>query len=235
MNFFKAGKRFTGLFSGVVAGFLLTTSGQNANAALTNCDTFSQLACLTAAPAKKQKLNRGFRTKSRFKRKLRHSYKHRRQNRRVILPHVQTHCFPQRLRRLMDQVERHYGKKLVLTSGYRSPRHNRRINGAKRSQHMHCKAVDFQIRGVNKYSLARYVKTLPSVGGVGSYCGSSSIHMDVGPKRSWHWGCGKRKKRSIYAKKRNRSKRHYRKSYRTASYRVKRKTHKKSWSYFNKM
>ncbi len=138
----------------------------------------------------------------------------------------------------MNQVERHYGKKLILTSGYRSPRYNRKVGGAKRSQHMHCKAVDFKIPGVNKYSLAAYVKTLPSAGGVGSYCGSSSIHMDIGAKRSWHWGCGKHKKRKRFVRNRKTHKRHYRKSrrsYRSASYRPARKRHAQNWINFQIM
>ena len=108
---------------------------------------------------------------------------------------IHTGCFPARLRSLIARVHKRFGRKLVITSGYRSPAHNRRIGGAKRSQHMHCKAVDFRVPGVSTYALARYVKSLPGVGGVGTYCGQSSIHMDVGPKRSWHWGCGKRRHR----------------------------------------
>jgi uncharacterized protein YcbK (DUF882 family) len=63
-------------------------------------------------------------------------------------------------------------------------------------------AVDFKIRGVNKYALARYLKKLPGRGGVGTYCGNSIVHLDVGPKRSWHHGC--RKKHRRYASKKRR-------------------------------
>ena len=99
---------------------------------------------------------------------------------------VSTSCFPPRLKRLLRQVSAHYGRKLVITSGFRSRRHNRRIGGARRSQHMHCKAADFYIPGVNKYSLARYLKRLPGRGGVGTYSGNRTVHLDVGTRRAWH-------------------------------------------------
>lgn len=113
---------------------------------------------------------------------------------------VTTSCFPARLKRLLRKVSRHYGRKLRITSGYRSHRHNRRIGGARRSQHIHCTAADFYVPGVNKYALARYLKSLPGRGGVGTYSGNRIVHLDVGPRRSWHWG-GRKKRR--YARKRS--------------------------------
>ncbi len=121
---------------------------------------------------------------------------------------VSTSCFPKRLRKLLKKVSAHYGRKLHITSGYRSHRHNRRIGGARRSQHLHCTAADFYVPGVNKYALARYLKRLPGRGGVGTYGGNRIVHLDVGPRRTWHWGA--RKRRHASKKRRYRSKRHYR-------------------------
>ncbi len=106
---------------------------------------------------------------------------------------VSTSCFPKRLRNLLKKVSAHYGRKLHITSGYRSHRHNRRIGGARRSQHLHCTAADFYVPGVNKYALARYLKRLPGRGGVGTYGGNRIVHLDVGPRRTWHWGGRKRR------------------------------------------
>lgn len=119
---------------------------------------------------------------------------------------VSTSCFPARLRKLLNKVSAHYGRKLRITSGFRSRRHNRRIGGARRSQHIHCTAADFYIPGVNKMSLARYLKRLPGRGGVGTYCGNRTVHLDIGARRTWHWGCRKSRKRR-HAKSR-RFKRH---------------------------
>lgn len=101
-----------------------------------------------------------------------------------------------RLLRLLTRVQDHFGKHLHIVSGCRSKSHNRRVNGAKRSQHLHCKAADFMVPGVSKYRLAAFLKQLPGRGGVGLYCRSSFVHLDVGPVREWHWRCRKRKARA---------------------------------------
>lgn len=96
--------------------------------------------------------------------------------------------------RLLNKVQRHYGKPLHIISGCRSKKHNRKVRGAKRSQHLHCKAADFKISGVSKHKLVAYLKSMPGRGGVGLYCRSSYVHLDTGPKRDWYHGCGKRRK-----------------------------------------
>lgn len=107
---------------------------------------------------------------------------------------VSVRCFKPKLIALLRKVERHYGKKPIVTSGYRSPGHNRRIRGARRSLHMGCAAADIEVPGVGKNSLARYLRSLPGRGGVGLYCRSRSVHIDIGSKRQWYWGCGKKKR-----------------------------------------
>ncbi len=127
----------------------------------------------------------------------RRSLKRRLLKRWMLVRSAYTKCFPKRLTRLLKQVSRHYGKPVIVISGYRSPAHNRRVGGARRSQHMRCTAADFRVPGVSKMALARYVKTLRGRGGVGTYCRSSYIHLDVGPRRTWHWGCGRGKRRIV--------------------------------------
>ena len=95
---------------------------------------------------------------------------------------------------MLKQVERHYGAKIVVTSGYRSPSYNRKVRGARRSMHMFCAAADVQVSGVGKWELARYVRSLPGRGGVGTYCHTNSVHIDVGPERDWNWRCRSRRK-----------------------------------------
>jgi uncharacterized protein YcbK (DUF882 family) len=101
---------------------------------------------------------------------------------------VDVGCLKPELVRMLKTIERRFGKKMVITSGYRSPAHNRRVNGAARSQHMYCSAVDVQIPGVSKWELAKYARSLPGRGGVGTYC-HASVHIDVGPERDWNWRC----------------------------------------------
>ncbi|WP_370195047.1 MULTISPECIES: YcbK family protein [Aurantimonas] len=106
---------------------------------------------------------------------------------------VETSCFPSNLVRILRSVERRYGTKVIVTSGYRSPTHNKRVNGARRSQHMGCKAADIIIPGADNMAVAAYVRSLPGRGGVGTYCHTKAIHVDVGHKRDWNWSCRGRK------------------------------------------
>ena len=110
---------------------------------------------------------------------------------------VQVSCLKPKLVKLLKKVERHYGRPVIVTSGYRSKSYNRRVGGARKSQHMYCNAADIRVPGVSKAKLARFAKTLPGIGGVGIYCRSSYVHLDVGPRRSWAWGCGKKKRRRV--------------------------------------
>lgn len=107
---------------------------------------------------------------------------------------VDVACLKPSLVRVLKTIEGHYGRKVVVTSGYRSPTHNRRARGAKNSLHMYCAAVDIQIEGVTKWELANYVRSMPGRGGVGTYCHTESVHVDVGPERDWNWRCRRRKR-----------------------------------------
>lgn len=111
---------------------------------------------------------------------------------RVARDDVQTSCFPADLVAQIRSIERRFGAKAVITSGYRSPAHNRRVNGAQRSQHMGCKAADLYVPGADHKAVAAYVRALPGRGGVGTYCHTDAIHIDVGPKRDWNWRCRRR-------------------------------------------
>ena len=108
---------------------------------------------------------------------------------------VKVGCFPASLVRLLKQVERKFGRTPLVTSGYRSRSHNRLIRGARNSMHIHCLAADIQVQGVSKRRLARYVRSLPGRGGVGTYCHTKSVHVDVGRKRDWNRRCRRTRKR----------------------------------------
>ncbi len=106
---------------------------------------------------------------------------------------VDTACLKPALVRVLNSIEKHYGKKAVVTSGYRDPARNKRARGARNSLHMYCAAADIQVDGVSKLELAAYVRGMPGRGGVGTYCHTNSVHVDVGPERDWNWRCRRRK------------------------------------------
>ncbi len=106
---------------------------------------------------------------------------------------------------LLFEVERHFRKPVTIISGCRSYKHNRRVGGARKSYHLRCMAADIEVAGVSKSKVLRYVSKLSGRGGVGTYCRNSMVHVDVGPRRNWYWGCGSRKR--IARKKTGNSKR----------------------------
>ncbi|RVD61852.1 DUF882 domain-containing protein [Mesorhizobium sp. M2D.F.Ca.ET.185.01.1.1] len=105
---------------------------------------------------------------------------------------VDVACLKPSLVRVLKTIEGHFGRKMIVTSGYRDPSRNRRANGAKNSLHMYCAAADIQVPGVSKWELANYVRAMPGRGGVGTYCHTESVHIDVGPERDWNWRCRRR-------------------------------------------
>ena len=105
---------------------------------------------------------------------------------------VDVACLKPQLVKMLKQIEGHYGRSVVVTSGYRSPGYNRRVRGAKNSLHMFCAAADIEVAGVSKWELAKYARSMANRGGVGTYCHTEAVHVDVGPNRDWNWRCSRR-------------------------------------------
>jgi uncharacterized protein YcbK (DUF882 family) len=112
---------------------------------------------------------------------------------RVQRESVDVACLKPQLVGMLKSIERRYGKSVIVTSGYRSPPYNRLVNGAKASLHMSCAAADIQVPGISKWELANFARSMPGRGGVGTYCHTESVHVDIGPTRDWNWRCGNRR------------------------------------------
>ncbi|WP_284177886.1 D-Ala-D-Ala carboxypeptidase family metallohydrolase [Rhabdaerophilum sp. SD176] len=95
---------------------------------------------------------------------------------------VDISCLQPDLLRLVKQAGDHFGATPVITSGQRS-------RGRRNSYHRRCMAADFFVPGVERARLARYLRSLPGAGGVGTYCHTKSVHIDTGEPRNW-WQCG---------------------------------------------
>ena len=88
----------------------------------------------------------------------------------------------QNLQVLREEV----GKPVRVISGYRSPKYNRKIKGAKRSQHMLAKAADIKISGMTPQEIKDLIEKLikdkkMKKGGVGLY--RTFVHYDT---RGWN-------------------------------------------------
>jgi zinc D-Ala-D-Ala carboxypeptidase len=92
---------------------------------------------------------------------------------------VETLCLSPKLRITIAEFEGHFGRKVVVSSGYRNPFHNADVGGADSSYHMRCMAADFFIPGVPKQKLIAFAMRTGSVGGLGCYPGRPFIHVDV--------------------------------------------------------
>ena len=87
----------------------------------------------------------------------------------------------------------HIGKPIRIISGYRSPKYNRRIGGAKRSQHMTAKAADIKVSGMSpkevKAAIVQLIKEgKMKSGGVGLY--TTFTHYDVRGRNARWYGKG---------------------------------------------
>lgn len=77
----------------------------------------------------------------------------------------------------------------ITGSGYRTPSHNKKVKGAKNSQHLYAKAADINADGYTPIELAAVIETLieegkMKQGGIGLY--KNFVHYDIrGKKARW--------------------------------------------------
>ena len=95
-----------------------------------------------------------------------------------------------RLPALLQKIREHFGREVVITSGYRTVSWNKVQGGAKNSQHLYGMAADIQVDGVEPVVVAAYAETLlPGTGGIGTYPKKAGrakgwVHVDVRKTRA---------------------------------------------------
>jgi hypothetical protein len=93
-------------------------------------------------------------------------------------------CIRPEVMGLVRSAGAYFAETPVITSGQRN-------RGRRGSLHRRCMAADFFIPGVERARLARFLRALPGAGGVGTYCHTKSVHIDIGDRRNWYQ-CGRR-------------------------------------------
>lgn len=96
----------------------------------------------------------------------------------------------QELANNLQVLRNHLGESVSITgSGYRTPKHNAKVGGAKRSQHLTASAADINVNGMTPKELAIVIEVLIAQGkmkqgGIGIYKGF--VHYDIrGTRVRW--------------------------------------------------
>ncbi|HEY9736693.1 MAG TPA: D-Ala-D-Ala carboxypeptidase family metallohydrolase [Trichocoleus sp.] len=85
------------------------------------------------------------------------------------------------LARRLEEPRRQLGRPFRVSSWYRDPETNRRVGGARFSEHLYGGAADFSVDGIPARQVASRLAWWP--GGLGSY--PTFVHLDIGPRRRW--------------------------------------------------
>jgi len=89
----------------------------------------------------------------------------------------------------LQVIRDYFNLPMEITSGWRSPAHNKKIGGAANSQHMYGRAADFKIKGKTPLQVAKAIEELITKGkvkqgGLGIY--PTWVHYDTrGTKARW--------------------------------------------------
>lgn len=91
---------------------------------------------------------------------------------------------------IVQKIREHFGKPIIVSSGYRCPVHNKSVNGATSSRHMKGQAADVYIEGVEPIEIARYAESI-GVKGIGLYETDKDgyfVHVDTRTSKYFWYG-----------------------------------------------
>ena len=100
-----------------------------------------------------------------------------------VIPNIQ------RLANALQVIRDTLNVPITITSGYRSPAHNRAVGGATNSTHLNGTGVDFQARGIAPSAVAAIIERLINEGRIpqgGLKAYARWVHYDIrGTRARW--------------------------------------------------
>ena len=90
----------------------------------------------------------------------------------------------------LEQIRTHFNVPITITSPYRCPTHNSRINGAPGSRHSRGDAADIVVKGVAPRTVAQYAESI-GILGIGLYETANDgyfVHIDTRDYKSFWYG-----------------------------------------------
>ena len=81
----------------------------------------------------------------------------------------------------LEKIRNHFNAPVIINSGYRTPSHNRKVNGSENSYHCKGMAADIVVKGHNSQEVAKYADGIMEQGGVIKY--TTFTHIDVREER----------------------------------------------------
>ncbi len=94
----------------------------------------------------------------------------------------------------LQAIRNHFGKSIVITSGYRCSKHNIAVGGASNSRHLYGDAADIIVNGVAPLEVAKFAESI-GVKGIGLY--STFTHIDTREKKSFWYGENEEKRETF--------------------------------------
>lgn len=90
----------------------------------------------------------------------------------------------------LQAIRDHFGKPVMLNSGYRCPSHNRAVGGVTGSRHLKGQAADISVQGIAPAEVAKYAEQI-GILGIGLYETDADgyfVHIDTRPRQSFWYG-----------------------------------------------
>lgn len=78
---------------------------------------------------------------------------------------------------VLEKIRNHFQAPCIINSGYRTPSHNAKINGAGNSYHCKGMAADIRVKGHSSKEVAEYANNILDKGGIIRY--NNFVHIDT--------------------------------------------------------